>query len=145
MPDGIAVYETEGKVYILTANEGDAREWGDYCNEIKATVTATDGTEAEKVRTIDAEVTDGLPEGETVLYGARSFSIYRADNDGLTKVYDSGNDFETKTAEYFPAYFNISNDDNAFDSPIVNQAHHKQTEEFLLLSCQHLALVKPRC
>lgn len=116
MPDGIAVYETEGKVYILTANEGDAREWGDYCNEIKATVTATDGTEAEKVRTIDAEVTDGLPEGETVLYGARSFSIYRADNDGLTKVYDSGNDFETKTAEYFPAYFNISNDDNAFDS-----------------------------
>ena len=116
MPDGIAVYETEGKVYILTANEGDAREWGDYCNEIKATVTAVDGTEAEKVRTIDAEVTDGLPEGETVLYGARSFSIYRADNDGLTKVYDSGNDFETKTAEYFPAYFNISNDDNAFDS-----------------------------
>lgn len=116
MPDGIAVYETEGKVYILTANEGDAREWRDYCNEIKATVTATDGTEAEKVRTIDAEVTDGLPEGETVLYGARSFSIYRADNDGLTKVYDSGNDFETKTAEYFPAYFNISNDDNAFDS-----------------------------
>ena len=116
MPDGIAVYETEGKVYILTANEGDAREWGDYCNEIKATVTATDGTEAEKVRTIDAEVTDGLPEGETVLYGARSFSIYRADNDGLTKVYDSGNDFETKTAEYFPVYFNISNDDNAFDS-----------------------------
>lgn len=116
MPDGIAVYETDGKTYILTANEGDAREWGDYCNEIKATVTATDGTEAEKVRVINAEVTDGLPEGKTVLYGARSFSIYRVDNDGLTQVFDSGNDFEVKTAGYFPAYFNISNDDNAFDS-----------------------------
>ena len=115
MPDGIAVYETDGKTYILTANEGDAREWGDYCNEIKATVTA-DGTEAEKVRVINAEVTDGLPEGKTVLYGARSFSIYRVDNDGLTQVFDSGNDFEVKTAGYFPAYFNISNDDNAFDS-----------------------------
>ena len=116
MPDGIAVYETDGKTYILTANEGDAREWGDYCNEIKATVTATDGTEAEKVRVINAEVTNGLPEGKTVLYGARSFSIYRVDNDGLTQVFDSGNDFEVKTAGYFPAYFNISNDDNAFDS-----------------------------
>lgn len=116
MPDGIAVYETDGKTYILTANEGDAREWGDYCNEIKATVTATDGTEAEKVRVINAEVTDGLPEGKTVLYGARSFSIYRVDNDGLTQVFDSGNDFEVKTAGYFPAYFNISNDDKAFDS-----------------------------
>ena len=116
MPDGIAVYETDGKTYILTANEGDAREWGDYCNEIKATVTATDGTEAENVRVINAEVTDGLPEGKTVLYGARSFSIYRVDNDGLTQVFDSGNDFEVKTAGYFPAYFNISNDDKAFDS-----------------------------
>ncbi|MBP3306417.1 MAG: copper amine oxidase N-terminal domain-containing protein [Anaerotignum sp.] len=116
MPDGIAVYETDGKTYILTANEGDAREWGDYCNEIKATVTATDGTEAENVRVINAEVTDGLPEGKTVLYGARSFSIYRVDNDGLTQVFDSGNDFEVKTAGYFPSYFNISNDDNAFDS-----------------------------
>ena len=116
MPDGIAVYETDGKTYILTANEGDAREWGDYCNEIKATVTATDGTEAEKVRVINAEVTDGLPEGKTVLCGARSFSIYRVDNDGLTQVFDSGNDFEVKTAGYFPAYFNISNNDNTFDS-----------------------------
>lgn len=116
MPDGIAVYETDGKTYILTANEGDAREWGDYCNEIKATATATDGTEAEKVCVINAEVTDGLPEGKTVLYGARSFSIYRVDNDGLTQVFDSGNDFEVKTAGYFPAYFNISNDDKAFDS-----------------------------
>ena len=116
MPDGVAVYETNGKTYILTANEGDAREWGDYCNEIKATVAATDGTEAKKVRVIDAEVTDGLPEGKAVMYGARSFSIYRVDADGLTQVFDSGNDFEEKTAAYFPAYFNVSNDDNAYDS-----------------------------
>ncbi|WP_458406712.1 choice-of-anchor I family protein [Anaerotignum sp.] len=116
MPDGVAAYEANGKIYILTANEGDAREWGDYCNEIKATVTATDGTEAEKVRVVDAAVTDGLPEGKTVLYGARSFSIYRVDKGGLTQVFDSGNDFEEKTAAYFPEYFNVSNDDNEYDS-----------------------------
>lgn len=116
MPDGVAVYETNGKTYLLTANEGDAREWGDYCNEVKETLTAADGTEAKKVRVIDAAVTDGMPEGKAVLYGGRSFSIYRVDQNGLTQVFDSGNDFEEKTAAYFPAYFNVSNDDNAYDS-----------------------------
>lgn len=38
MPDGIAIYENAEKTYVVTANEGDAREWGSeatgkYCNE----------------------------------------------------------------------------------------------------------------
>ena len=39
MPDAIAAYTLEGKTYLVTANEGDAREWGDedagtfYLNE----------------------------------------------------------------------------------------------------------------
>ena len=116
MPDGVAVYEAKGKTYILTANEGDAREWGDYCNEVKETVIAADGTEAKKVRVLDKATTEGLPEGKAVLYGGRSFSIYRVDKGGLTQVFDSGNDFEAKTAAYFPEYFNVSNDDNEYDS-----------------------------
>lgn len=35
---------------------------------------------------------------------------------GLTLVFDSGNDFEELTANYLPEYFNISNDDNEVDS-----------------------------
>lgn len=35
MLDGIALYENNGKTYLVTANEGDAREWGDYLNEAK--------------------------------------------------------------------------------------------------------------
>lgn len=42
--------------------------------------------------------------------------MYRVEADGLTQVFDSGNDFEAKTAAYIPAFFNCSNDDNAFDS-----------------------------
>ena len=59
MPDGISVYSANEKTYILTANEGDSREWGDedaqteYVNEKKETLTATDGTEAKKVRIVD--------------------------------------------------------------------------------------------
>lgn len=29
MPDGIAVFEIDGTDYLITANEGDAQEWGD--------------------------------------------------------------------------------------------------------------------
>ena len=120
MPDGIAVYETEDATYLLTANEGDAREWGsdatEYCNESKETLISTDGMEAAKVRVIDAEVTDGMPEGKNVMYGGRSFSVYRVEEDGLTQVFDSGNDFERLTAAYVPEYFNCSNDDNEYDS-----------------------------
>lgn len=120
MPDGISIYQTGGCTYILTANEGDAREWGsgdaEYVNEIKTTLTATDGTLAKKVRIIDASVTDGLPADTAVLFGGRSFSIYRVDASGVTQVFDSSNDFEAKTAAYLPAYFNCSNDDNEYDS-----------------------------
>src|SRR5699024_5034580 len=33
MPDGVALYSVDGVDYIVTANEGDSREWGDYLNE----------------------------------------------------------------------------------------------------------------
>lgn len=120
MPDGLALYTVGGSAYLLTANEGDAREWGqddaEYVNEEKADLTAADGTAAEKVRVLDAESCDGLPAGKNVLFGSRSFSLYRVDEDGLTQVFDSGRDFEEKTAAYFPDFFNCSNDDNDFDS-----------------------------
>lgn len=68
------------------------------------------------MRVVDAEVTDGLPEGKNVLFGGRSFSIYKVTADGLEQVYDSANDFEEMTAAYIPEYFNCSNDDNDVDS-----------------------------
>ena len=33
MPDGIATYHINGVDYIVTANEGDSREWGECLNE----------------------------------------------------------------------------------------------------------------
>lgn len=122
MPDGISVYSANGKTYILTANEGDSREWGDeetqteYKNEKKEDLIATDGTVAEEIRIIKTKVVDGTPNGKNVLFGARSFSIFEVTEAGLTCVYDSANDFEKLTAKYLPEYFNVSNDDNEVDS-----------------------------
>lgn len=120
MPDGVALYKAEGKTYILTANEGDAREWGtgdnEFVNEVKVKLPADDGTSAKSVRALDESVTEGLPSGKSVLFGGRSFSIYEIQDNGIKQVYDSGNGFEAITAEYIPEYFNCSNDDNSYDS-----------------------------
>ena len=120
MPDGIAVYEAEGKTYILTANEGDAREWGDgdFCDEIKREgIAATDGTVLpNKVRVLDNTCKAGISAEGNYLYGGRSFSIFAVAEDGLSLVYDSANEFEAKTFQYLPAYYNVSNDDVELES-----------------------------
>ena len=118
MPDGIAVYEAEGKTYILTANEGDAREWGDFCDEEKREgIASTDGTVLpNKVRVLDNTCKAGIPAEGNYLYGGRSFSIFAVAEEGLSIVYDSANEFEAKTFQYLPAYYNVSNDDVELES-----------------------------
>ena len=117
MPDGIAVYEAEGKTYILTANEGDAREWGDFCDEVKRDITSADGSvTAKKVRVLDNTCKAGIPAEGNYLYGGRSFSIFAVAEEGLSIVYDSAGEFEAKTFEYLPAYYNVSNDDVELES-----------------------------
>ena len=120
MPDGISLYTVNGRTYLITANEGDAREWGkdatEYVNEQKTDLKAADGTDAPKIRSIDESITDGLPAGKSVLFGGRSFSVYQVTDSGLQQIFDSANDFEEKTAAYIPGFFNCSNDDNEYDS-----------------------------
>lgn len=106
MPDGIDIFESNGKTYLLTANEGDSRDWEDYCNEKEVTVNGY-----EEVVTFDTDDYDGFGQygtDATYLFGGRSFSIYDAKT--MELVYDSGSDFETLTAKYLPEYFNCSND-----------------------------------
>lgn len=112
MPDAISLFEANGMTYLVTANEGDSREWGadenEYVNEAKTKLQAADGTEAEKVRTLDKACTTVPDETKEYLFGGRSFAIYEADT--MRLVYESGSEFEEKTAEYLPSWFNCSND-----------------------------------
>lgn len=107
MPDGIALYEAGGKQYLVTANEGDSRDWTGYCNEKKEKIGGTSG----KVTYLDETKCAGLPDGKTVLFGGRSFSVFEVTSEGLCEVYDSKDDFERITADNIPNYFNCSNDD----------------------------------
>ena len=126
MPDSIALYSVDGTDYVVTANEGDSREWGDYLNEDErdfkdgqtsptGKITAENSGLTGKVVFFDSSDYDGLDANLDYLFGGRSFTVYKADGNGLTEVFDSGSDFEAKTAVYVPENFNCSNDDKSID------------------------------
>ena len=116
MPDGISLYETGDETYLLTANEGDAREWGTnsnkYENEKKSTESPSGNIELGKKATwYKTGTAEGLDSNYDYLFGARSFTVLKVTGDGLEEVFDSGSDFERITNEKLPEYFNCSNDD----------------------------------
>ncbi len=110
MPDGIALYTVGGTDYILTANEGDSREWGSGDNEYSNEDDRKNDPVPEKMRYLDTNLTAGAPEGKDVIFGGRSFTILKVTDSGLEEVYDSKDDFELYTDKYLPKYFNVSND-----------------------------------
>ncbi|MBS7806693.1 choice-of-anchor I family protein [Variovorax sp. PCZ-1] len=140
MPDGIASFRTGTRTFIATANEGDAREYTgvnsfgrddprvrDFCStgfdsSVYGTLTATMGFDSFLGRLrVDAFAganrTGKNASGqcnELVAFGARSLSIWDADNFGL--VWDSGDQLEQRTALLNPTFtFNASNDNNTLD------------------------------
>ena len=133
MPDGIAAFQVDGKTYLVTANEGDAREWGDedlgtfYLSEDEqdfgeegvtsptGALTGENSGLEGKVVFFKVEDFDGLDSGKDYLFGGRTFTIYEAGENGVTEVFTSGNDFEALTAQYLPDYYNCSNDNAVVD------------------------------
>lgn len=112
MPDGISLYEKDGNTYLITANEGDSREWGDFVNEYKSKTSLTGAiTTSKKVTYLDRRTCDGLDDTKDYIFGGRSFTMYQVTETGLTEIFDSGSEFEEKTAEVLEDYFNCSNDD----------------------------------
>ena len=132
MPDAIAAYTVGGETYLVTANEGDAREWGDedagtfYLNEDEVdfgdegaaspagTITGESGLTG-KVVFFKSEDFDGLDVTKDYLFGGRTFTIFQVTEDGLAEVFTSGGDFESLTAKYVPDYYNTSNDNAVLD------------------------------
>ena len=112
MPDGLATFTAGGKTYLVTANEGDAREWGDYENTTNDLTIDGD----DKVEVLINGEHDGLEEGKHYLLGARSFSVW--DTEDMSLAFDSGDMIESYIAasEDYSAYFNCSNDDVELDS-----------------------------
>ncbi|MBD2230376.1 choice-of-anchor I family protein [Phormidium tenue] len=128
LPDAISLYEAGGATYIVTANEGDAREYDTFAEEARVkdlvldpvafpNATALQADEALGRLTVTTTLGDANGDGlyeELYALGGRSFSIW--DTQG-NLVYDSGAEFEQTIAELFPTEFNADNSENgSFDS-----------------------------
>lgn len=124
MPDGIATFWVPQGTFTITANEGDAREWGDYLDEARVKDLTLDPVAFPNAKALQANgalgrlnvVTDSPrgPNGYTELwsYGARSITIRDAAG---ALVWDSGDALERMMAEFDPASFNgEGNEDGTF-------------------------------
>ena len=138
MPDAIDTYTIGDKTYLVTANEGDAREWGDFNEEIGFNDVSVDGSryntfachtlncaDDKALGKIDFSSVMGDANNDGVYdtlysFGARSFSIWDTDNMSAP-VYDSGSLMATVIADKYPNNFNASNDKNDLDNRSDNK------------------------
>jgi len=127
-PDAIASYSVGDATYIVSANEGDARDYDAFSEETRVgdltldpmaypdAAALQEDDNLGRLRTTDATGDiDGDGDIDQIYsYGARSFSIW--DRYG-NLVFDSGNEFERILADLIPDDFNSSNDENdGFDN-----------------------------
>lgn len=139
MPDAIDTFQgADGKTYILTPNEGDARDYDAYSEEAKVKDIAdkihlnadhyAGYTQEELDEAVDNGLLEKLADTNITLengqnedgvyeslhtYGARSFTIFDAET--MELVFDSGSDFERIIADAMPDHFNTNNDELKFD------------------------------
>jgi len=134
-PDTIVSYRVDGKDYVVTANEGDDREYGAWEDYEKAVVLHKNGEAFSRQLTEDIIEVKGRKKVRvlkdlgkdkngtyTSLYlaGTRSFSIWDAEG---KQVYDSGSEFEQKLAAQYPDTFNTRVDDTDDKMDIAELAH----------------------
>jgi DNA-binding beta-propeller fold protein YncE len=131
-PDSIAAYEVGRKTYLVTANEGDARDYDGFAEEsrIKSLsldpVAFPDAVNLQKdaqigrlnVTTTLGDIDDDGDYDALYTFGGRSFSIWSSSGE---LVWDSGSLVEQLVAEYEPGNFNADNTANDFDNRSDNK------------------------
>ncbi|MEO0571049.1 MAG: choice-of-anchor I family protein [Bacteroidota bacterium] len=129
-PDAIDYFEIGGAGYIITANEGDARDYDGYSEEERGDDLTLDPTAYPdatilqlpenlgrlKVTTANGD-TDGDGDIDQIYgYGARSFSIWTTNGELL---FDSGNEFTLLTLFDFGNYPENRSDDKGTEPEAV--------------------------
>ncbi|MEL4306570.1 choice-of-anchor I family protein [Joostella sp. CR20] len=117
MPDAIKHVAIDGASYVITANEGDARDYDAFSEEERIKDITLDPLafpdfemfqEDENLGRLKITTTLGDTDGdgdfdELYAYGARSFTIW---SENGTLVHDSGSDIAAKVLEFTPESFN---------------------------------------
>ncbi|MBK7809731.1 MAG: choice-of-anchor I family protein [Saprospiraceae bacterium] len=132
IPDAVANYKVAGTNYLVTANEGDEKEYAALTERttVGAASYVLDPTVFPnaahlkqsfnlgrmRVTNLNGDIDRDGDFDEIHCVGTRSFSIWDADN--KTLVYDSGDDFElyTSTEPSISSLFNSDHENNSLKS-----------------------------
>jgi hypothetical protein len=128
-PDGIASFASGGQTYLVSANEGDSREWGTFVDltTVGASTVTLDPNVFRGAAWLkgnarlgrlqvrkDLGDLDGDGDWDRIVpIGGRGITIW---NSAIERVWDSGDFFEQHTASLYPANFNASNTNNTRDN-----------------------------
>jgi hypothetical protein len=127
-PDGIASYTVGGTTYLVTANEGDEKDFGGFSERTTVGAVSLDPLAFPnaailkeehnlgrlRISKLHGDVDNDGDYDELYVMGARSFSIFNTATKSV--VYDSGDDFElyTSTEPSIASIFNADNESNKF-------------------------------
>lgn len=133
-PDFIAAIPIQGKLYLVTANEGDPRDFGDgHYSEVKRVSELTLDSAAfpdaaflqqdRNLGRLQVSAVDGDDNGDGRLehlyaFGGRSFGIWTPQG---KLIFDSHGQFERVIARAIPRYFNASDEANSIDQRSVSR------------------------
>jgi 2',3'-cyclic-nucleotide 2'-phosphodiesterase (5'-nucleotidase family) len=153
-PDAVASFIRGGVTYLVTANEGDARDYDGFSEEVRVADLVLDTFAYPNYRELQEDDNLGRLLSTTATgdvdcdgdidqiysYGARSFSIFAAETGEL--VFDSGSDFERLLAEVLPEDFNSNNDENdSFDSRSDDKGPEPEAVELATVNGRMYALI----
>lgn len=133
-PDAIANFTANGRTYLITANEGDARDYTGFSEEVRVGASSyrLDPTVFPNASTLKNNAnlgrltvtnatgdTDGDGDFDRIqVLGGRSFTIW--DTAG-NRVFDSGDQLEQITAARVPNLFNSNGDAGTLDTRSDNK------------------------
>jgi uncharacterized surface protein with fasciclin (FAS1) repeats len=152
MPDAIKAVTIGGATYVVTANEGDTRDYDGFSEESRISALRLDPTAfpnaaelqmATNLGRLLATKTLGDTDGdgdydELYTIGGRSFSIWDAEGN---LIFDSGDEFERVTAEVNPSFFNSTHTANNFKTRSDDKGPEPEAVEIVKLEGRVFALI----
>lgn len=131
-PDAVASFQVGGATYFITANEGDSRVGSGITDSVRLSSSSyvLDATAYPNAAALKADASLGRLNvltnvGDTdndgdidqiYTLGGRSITIFKQEADGsITKVRETGGEFEAITAALIPASFNSNQSTSGFD------------------------------
>lgn len=128
-PDAIAAYQVKGRTYLVTAEEGDTRDWAGYSEEVRVGDLGKNGLKpaCDAVRSgagfaglsrLKITKADGLDAAgscyETLYgFGGRGISVFTAEGQ---LVSSTGDGLERITSGAVPAFFNSDHGSSSIDN-----------------------------